>query len=68
MTANEPPGETCWVEAWLTAKGRRWRASVIDTATGETLFVTPDTYTTRLYAVAAARQWAQEHAMIEVDQ
>ncbi len=54
-------GPTCWIETWMLAPSRRWRAAVIDTATGNVLFQTrsvPSDVDARMDAAG----WVEENA------
>ncbi|OQB77825.1 MAG: hypothetical protein BWX88_05244 [Planctomycetes bacterium ADurb.Bin126] len=58
-------GPTCWIETWMLAPSRRWRAAVIDTATGNVLFQT-ESLAEEADAVMVAAGWVEEQARLLV--
>lgn len=65
------PGDTVWIDGWITYEGqrhramtRRHKATVLCTASGKVLWVTPESYATEERARTVAAAWVQEQAFI----
>ncbi len=58
-------GATCWIDTYIVAPSRKWRAAVIDTASGKVAYESPSR-TSEADARQAAAGWVEEQARLLV--